>query len=74
MVNCNLVPRSELQNAREQRGAQDSTTACHDLIAAANERGTFDNLSAAVVRVVRPTPERPEPTGIGAAPRRVLRR
>ena len=53
---------------------RDSTTAGRGLAAPANDLGPFDNLSAAMVRVVRPTPERPEPTVIGAARRRVLRR
>jgi serine/threonine protein phosphatase PrpC len=35
---------------------QDVTTSCGALIAAANERGTMDNLTVAVVRMTGPTP------------------
>jgi PPM family protein phosphatase len=44
----------------------DAPTACRSLIDTANRRGTFDNLSAAVLRVLD-GPERPAPsTGLGS--------
>jgi protein phosphatase len=49
--------------------------ACHAILAAANARGTPDNLSAAVLRVVGPTPGRTAaPAGLGGRLRRLLRR
>ena len=42
----------------------DAASACSALIAAANARGTPDNLSAAVVRMVGPVPERARPRGL----------
>ena len=56
-----LVPRS----------AQD---ACRALIDAANARGTYDNLTAAVARVRGDVPAPPEPTGIRALLRTLSRR
>jgi protein phosphatase len=53
---------------------RDAATACRDLIAAANRRGTFDNVSAAAVRLVGPAPERPRPTRLGPTLRRLLGR
>lgn len=48
----------------------DATAACRALIDAANERGTPDNLTAAVVRVVGPTAQQASPGGIAATLRR----
>jgi protein phosphatase len=52
----------------------DAATACRRLIDAANARGTFDNVTAAVLRIVGETPEPiPEP-GLKGRIRRLLRR
>jgi protein phosphatase len=48
--------------------------ACRALVDAANGRGTPDNLTAAVVRVLGPTGERPEPAGLATRLRRLLGR
>jgi protein phosphatase len=47
---------------------QDAPSACRDLIDSANRRGTPDNLTAAVVRFVRPVSSPPEPRGAGGLP------
>jgi len=47
---------------------------CRALVAAANERGTPDNLSAAVVRILDVPAGRAAPGGLGAAMRRILGR
>jgi PPM family protein phosphatase len=44
------------------RGA-DAATACRALVETANERGTVDNLTAAIVRITGPTPAKNLPTG-----------
>jgi protein phosphatase len=46
--------------------------ACRALLAAANERGTPDNLSVAVIRVVGPSPGEPEERGLRARLGRLL--
>src|SRR5207248_9989450 len=43
----------------------DAAAACRALIDAANARGTPDNLTAAVVRMIGPIPARPRPAGLG---------
>ncbi len=53
---------------------RDCATACRDLIAAANGRGTYDNATAAVVRLVGPTPGGDRPAGMVATLRRLLGR
>ena len=60
---------------------QDVATSCAGLVAAANARGTMDNLTVAVVRMTGPTPARqsearssPAPAGILAWLRRRLGR
>jgi len=51
----------------------DAAAACRALVDAANQRGTPDNLTAAVVRVVGPTPGEGEPApGLGERRRRLL--
>jgi PPM family protein phosphatase len=52
---------------------RDSATACRNLIAAANARGTFDNATAAVVRLIGATPADDGPNGFVAALRRLVR-
>jgi protein phosphatase len=42
--------------ARLARGARDAATACHALVDAANERGTPDNVTAAVLRMTGAVP------------------
>ena len=44
--------------------AGDAERACSRLISAANARGTYDNLSAAVVRMLGPIPARAKPRGL----------
>ncbi len=51
-----------------------AASACRSLIQAANERGTPDNVTAAVVRMTGPTPVRPQPTGLAATLRRLFGR
>jgi PPM family protein phosphatase len=53
---------------------RDCATACRDLIAAANGRGTYDNATAAVVRLVGPTPGGDRPPGVVGTLRRFLGR
>ena len=48
--------------------------ACRDLVAAAGSAGTQDDATAAIVRVVGPTPGETAPGGLGASLRRLLRR
>lgn len=67
----NVLDDAELATLVAGHGAAD---ACRELVAAANARGTFDNLTAAVVRVVGPTPNAARPTGVGATLRRLLGR
>ncbi|HTP53244.1 MAG TPA: protein phosphatase 2C domain-containing protein [Anaeromyxobacteraceae bacterium] len=52
----------------------DAVAAARALVEAANRRGTADNLTAAVVRMVGPTPHPPGESGIGAWVKRLLRR
>ena len=52
----------------------DAATACRRLIEAANARGTPDNVTAALVRVVGETPEAPREPGLRGRLRRLLRR
>ncbi len=54
--------------------AGDAATACRALVAAANERGTPDNVTAAVVRMNGPWPQRAAPGGLAARAWRLLRR
>jgi protein phosphatase len=49
------------------------TDACESLIARANERGTPDNLTAAVVRITGACPPLEEASGIGSVFRRLFR-
>jgi protein phosphatase len=57
----NVLDDGEMRELAAERGAG---AACKALIDAANERGTDDNLTAAVVRVVAPLPRPPEgPSG-----------
>jgi serine/threonine protein phosphatase PrpC len=52
-----------------------AVSACRALLAAANDRGTPDNLSAAVIRVVGPSPGAPaEPGGARGRLERLLGR
>jgi PPM family protein phosphatase len=53
---------------------RDSIDACRALVKAANQRGTPDNLTAVVVRVVGPVPGRTRPTGLAAGLRRLIGR
>jgi protein phosphatase len=67
-----VLEDDELEALLRDRHADD---ACRALLAAANARGTPDNLSAAVLRVVGPVPGRSvEPAGLGGRLRRLLGR
>ena len=50
----------------------DAAAACQALIDAANARGTPDNLTAAVVRMIGPIPARPRPAGLGGKLRQLV--
>jgi protein phosphatase len=55
-------------------GAPDATAACRALVEAANARGTGDNVSAVVVRVLGPTPTVAPTRGLAARLRGLLGR
>jgi len=55
-------------------GAESAAAACRALVDAANARGTADNVTAAVVRVIGPVPATPHAGGIGGRLDRLLRR
>jgi PPM family protein phosphatase len=65
----NVLSDSEM--ARLVRGLS-AKAACEALVAAANARGTGDNLTAAVLRLVGPTPDRPEAPGLAGRLRKLL--
>jgi protein phosphatase len=64
----NVLADDEIARIVEGR---DATAACRALIEEANARGTVDNLTAAVVRMIGPAPSRPHPKGLAAALRRL---
>jgi serine/threonine protein phosphatase PrpC len=51
---------------------RDARGGCRALVDAANERRTPDNLTAAVVRMIGPTPSQPQPTGLASTLRRLF--
>jgi protein phosphatase len=53
---------------------REAAAACRALIEAANARRTSDNLTAAVVRLIGPTPPRPEAASLAARLRRLVGR
>jgi protein phosphatase len=59
---------------REMVADGTAAVVCRRLIDAANERGTIDNLTAAVVRVgpLAPVESEPEPAGVGARIKRLF--
>ncbi len=57
----------------ERVAGLDAASACRALVEAANARGTPDNVTAVVVRVIGPTPSLPEPAGIATRLRRLFR-
>jgi protein phosphatase len=59
---------------REIAQGAEPAAACRALVEAANGRGTNDNLTAGVVRVVGPTPGDPKPVGLRARLRRLVGR
>ncbi len=67
----NVLADEELARLVEDLRAAD---ACRALVDAANDRGTPDNLTAAVVRLVGPVPARPEPSGLASKVRRLFGR
>jgi serine/threonine protein phosphatase PrpC len=64
----NVLADDEIRRIVEDR---DAAAACRALIEEANRRGTPDNVTAAVARVIGPVPEPPEPRGLLAALRRL---
>jgi serine/threonine protein phosphatase PrpC len=64
----------EPDEMRELVASGPAAAVCRGLIDAANQRGTIDNLTAAVVRVGPPAPVQPEPepAGVGARLKRLL--
>jgi protein phosphatase len=67
-----VLEDGDLSRLLHGRGAAE---ACRGIVDAANARGTPDNLSAAVLRVVGPTPGRPpDAAGLGGRLRRFLDR
>ncbi len=73
LILCSDGLHNVLTDADMERivSGRDAAAACRALIDAANERGTPDNVTAAVVRMVGPIPGQ-EPAGIGKAIRRLL--
>lgn len=67
----NTLDEQEMAPLMETATAQD---ACRRLVDAANERGTLDNLSAAVLRVLDGPDRPPEPGGLGGKLRALFRR
>jgi protein phosphatase len=57
----NVLDDAEILRLTEGRAPAE---ACRYLVEAANDRGTPDNLTAAIVRVTGPTPPREEPKGL----------
>ncbi len=66
----NMLADAEMKHLVADR---DATSACRSLVEAANARRTPDNVTAAVVRMTGPTPSNPEPSGLAATLRRLLR-
>jgi protein phosphatase len=66
-----VLADEELGALVEGRSAADG---CRALLEAANARGTPDNLTAALLRVVGPVPAAPPPAGLGGSLRRLLGR
>jgi len=58
----NVLDDREILELIGERSVDD---ACRALVDGANERGTYDNLTAAVVRVVGAIPAAPRPSGLG---------
>jgi protein phosphatase len=54
----------EDEELRRLVAGRDAAAACRAVVDAANARGTADNLSAAVLRLVGPTPEEDRPVGL----------
>jgi protein phosphatase len=67
----NVLEEHEMCDILRER---DATAACRALVDAANERGTIDNLTAAVVRVLAPIPRPPERVGLGQRVRKLFAR
>lgn len=66
----NVLDQAELASLTQGRSAD---AACQELIDTANRRGTPDNLSAAVIRLVGPTPPRAGRAGVLARLRALAR-
>ncbi len=67
----NVIPDGEMG---EIVAGRDAASACRSLIDAANERGTPDNVTAAVMRMIGPAPARAGPPGLAGTLRRLLGR
>lgn len=62
------------EEMREIVAGRDAAGACRALVDAANARGTPDNVTAAVVRMIGPAPEAPRRGGLGSRLVRLLGR
>jgi protein phosphatase len=60
---CNVLEDEALAALLQQHGEAGAQACCRALIESANRLGTYDNLSAAVVRQTGPVPPQPEPPG-----------
>ena len=67
----NVLEDDELAALLAEKSAAD---ACQALVAGANARGTPDNVTACVLRMMGPVAERPEPPGLGQRLRSLIRR
>ncbi len=67
----NVLSDAEMERIVEGREPE---AACRALLDAANARGTPDNLTAALLRAVGPTPGRREPAGLSGVLRRLFGR
>jgi protein phosphatase len=67
----NVIRDEEIEEIVADRDAQ---SACRFLVEAANERGTPDNLTVVVARMVGPIPDYPAPAGLAGTLRRLLGR
>ncbi len=76
LVLCSDGLHNVLDDAEMARlvAGRDAPSACRALVEVANERGTPDNLTAAVARLTGPTPRPPAAPGLGTALRSLFGR
>jgi PPM family protein phosphatase len=68
----NVLGDAEMERILAERDNRDTSNACRALISEANRRGTPDNLTVAVVRLIGSTPDLPRRRSLGASLRRLL--